>query len=210
MKYNFIAIEGNIGSGKTTLAGKIACELNSKLILEQFADNPFLSIFYRDGQKHAFPLELSFLAERYQQLKLEWNEADLENKTIVSDYHFYKSLIFAKVNLKEEEFNLYSRLFNIVMDSSPKPDLLVYLHLDISRLQKNILKRGRSYELNISNEYLVNIQLSYLEYLKQQKDLRILLLDINNIDFVNNPADCSKLMNVINGDYTIGINRIAL
>ena len=211
MKYNFIAIEGNIGSGKTSLANKIAFQnASTRLILENFSDNQFLPKFYHDSEKYAFPLELSFLIERYRQLELEYGNFDLLKKPIVSDYYFYKSLIFAKANLKEQEFNIYSSLFNIICGSWPKPDLLIYLDLDIDKLQKNILKRGRNYEQNISDEYLIKIQSSYLTFLEQQKNMRILVLDINDIDFVNNPSHYSKLINKISDDYPLGFNKVIL
>ena len=210
MKHNFIVIEGNIGSGKTTLAQKIAAQQNSKLMLEQFAENPFLPKFYEDKEKYAFPLELSFLAERYQQLKTELTTQDLFQKIIISDYYFSKSLIFAKANLKEDEFNLYSKLFNIIYGTLPKPDLLLYLYLDIPKLQKNILKRGRAYEKNISDEYLQKIQTTYLDYLKQEIGMRILLVDINNIDFVSNSEHYDWLLKTINQDWKLGLNTISL
>ena len=210
MKYNFIAIEGNIGSGKTSLANKMAFQNDSRLILENYADNQFLPKFYDNSEKYAFPLELSFLIERYRQLELEYGNFDLLKEPIVSDYYFYKSLIFAKANLKEQEFSVYSNLFHIICGSWPKPDLLIYLYLDIDKLQKNILKRGRHYEQNISTEYLIKIQSSYLDYLEQQNDMRILVLDINNIDFVNDPAHYSKLINKISDDYPLGFNKVIL
>lgn len=210
MNYNFIAIEGNIGSGKTSLARKIASGQDTKIILEQFDDNPFLPKFYIDQDKYAFPLELSFLAERYQQLKQEGSNFDLFKNLIVSDYYFYKSLIFAKANLGEEEFKLYSKLFHIIYDSLPKPDLLIYLYLDINNLQKNIAQRGRSYEQNISDDYLLKIQSTYIDYLKQQQNIRILCIDVNSIDFVHKPNDYQKLINTIQLDYPLGFNMVIL
>ena len=210
MTYNFIAIEGNIGSGKTSLARKMANGQDTKIILEQFDDNPFLTKFYIDNEKYAFPLELSFLAERYQQLKREGSNFDLFKNLIISDYYFYKSLIFAKANLGEEEFKLYSKLFHIIYDSLPKPDLLIYLYLDINNLQKNIAQRGRSYEQNISDDYLIKIQTTYIDYLKQQQHIRILCLDVNNIDFVHKPNDYQKLINTIQLDYPLGFNKVIL
>lgn len=206
--YNFIAIEGNIGAGKTTLAKKLSVDFNSRLILEQFAENPFLPKFYDNPEKHAFPLELSFLAERYQQLKNELGKQDIFKPTIVSDYYFLKSLIFAKANLIEDEYGLYSKLFHIINDSLPKPDLFVYLYHDVERLQQNIKKRGRNYEQSIPDEYLIKIQNTYFDFIKQLNDLRILVIDVNNIDFANDNAHYNHMMEIINKPYDAGITRI--
>lgn len=206
--YNFIAIEGNIGAGKTTLAKKLSVDFNSRLILEQFAENPFLPKFYDNPEKHAFPLELSFLAERYQQLKNELGKQDIFKPTIVSDYYFLKSLIFAKANLIEDEYGLYSKLFHIINDSLPKPDLFVYLYHDVERLQQNIKKRGRNYEQSIPDEYLIKIQNTYFDFIKQLNDLRILVIDVNNIDFANDNAHYNHMMEIINRPYNAGITRI--
>lgn len=206
--YNFTVVEGNIGAGKTTLARKLAADSNARLILEQFAENPFLPKFYEDPEKHAFPLELSFLAERYQQLKTELGSPDLFKPNIVSDYFFLKSLIFAQANLGNDEFGLYSKLFHIINDSLPKPDLFVYLYHNIERLQENIKKRGRSYEQSIPDTYLIKIQTSYFEFIKQLGDLRILIVDVNNIDFANNDEHYQHIHSLINQPYNIGITRI--
>jgi deoxyadenosine/deoxycytidine kinase len=206
--YNFIAIEGNIGAGKTTLSKKIAADFNARLILEQFAENPFLPKFYAEPEKHAFPLELSFLAERYQQLKNELGNQDLFKPGIISDYFFLKSLIFAKANLGDDEFGLYSKLFHIINDSLPKPDLFVYLYHDVGRLQENIKKRGRSYEQNISDEYLMKIQNAYFDFIKQLNDLRILVVDVNKIDFANDEEHYNQLLGIINQPYNLGITRV--
>jgi deoxyguanosine kinase len=206
--YNFIAIEGNIGAGKTTLAKRLASDYNSRLILEQFAENPFLPKFYENPEKHAFPLELSFLAERYQQLKNELGNHDLFKPNIVSDYFFLKSLIFAQANLGNDEFGLYSKLFHIINGSLPKPDLFVYLYHSIERLQENIKKRGREYEQNIASDYLLKIQTAYFEFIKQLGDLRILIIDVNNVDFANNNEHYQRLYDLINQPYNVGVTRI--
>lgn len=181
---------------------------NSRLILEQFADNPFLPKFYEDPEKHAFPLELSFLAERYHQLKKELSTQDIFKPSIIADYYFVKSLIFAKSNLKEDEFGLYTKLFHIINDSLPKPDLLVYLYHDIERLQENIKKRGRSYEQNISNDYLIKIQTAYFDFLKQMPELRIVIIDVNGVDYANNEQDYELVMNLLKKPYNQGITQI--
>ena len=209
-RYNFISIEGTIGAGKTSLATMIAEQYNAKLILEGFADNPFLPKFYKEADKYAFPLELSFLAERYQQLSEQLSKQDLFKNFTISDYFINKSLIFAQKTLPDDVFGLYSKLFHIINQSLPKPDLLVYLYVNVDRLQENIKSRGRDYEQNIENEYLENIQKGYLEFIRQQKDMRILIIDTNTIDFVNNKKDYQKLTAVIDSDWSIGVHRIEI
>ena len=169
MRYNFLVIEGNIGSGKTNLAKKIAEDFNGKLILEAFEDNPFLPKFYKESERNALPLELFFMAERFQQLNDNKNTSDLFSKLIVADYSFFKSKLFAQNNLKEDELNLFNRLYDIMFSSVKKPELLIYIHSDIARLQKNIKKRGRKFELEIKDEYLKSIEKKYLDYLKKQR-----------------------------------------
>ena len=208
MLYNFIAIEGNIGAGKTSLATKMAEEFNARLILEQFEDNAFLPKFYKDPSKYAFPLELTFLAERYQQLKDKLTNRDLFNPFTLSDYYIYKSEIFAKKTLPPDEFALYSRLFHIINSTLPKPDLLVYLYVEVPRLKKNITMRGRDYEQNIEHDYLDRIQSGYFDFIKQQQDLRILILDINQLDFVHNNTDYKKIVDLIMKEYPIGVHRV--
>lgn len=206
--YNFIAIEGNIGAGKTSLATRISQQFNAKLILEQFEDNAFLPKFYENPSKYAFPLELSFLASRYQQLKDQLPAQDLFKSFTVADYFIHKSFIFAGKNLDGDEFSLYSRLFKIIEASLPKPDLLVYLYLSVDHLKSNIIKRGRPYEQNIDFEYLEKIQSGYLEFLRQQQQMRTLIIDTNNIDFVGRECDYQKVLNLIGKEYEPGITRI--
>jgi len=210
MKYNFISIEGNIGAGKTSLATKIANQFNASLILEQFEDNSFLPKFYKNPEQYAFPLELSFLAERYQQLKNHLTKQDLFKNFTIADYFINKSLIFAQKNLQMDEFILYSKLFYIINAALPKPDLLVYLYVDINRLKNNIQQRGRSYEQDIPPSYLEKIQSGYLDYIKHQQDMRILIIDSNQLDFVKNEDDYRLLVDVIDKDYAIGIHKISL
>ena len=208
---NFIVIEGNIGAGKTSLSKKIANDYNSKLILEQFADNPFLPKFYKDQERYSFQLELSFLADRFQQLKNELRDRDLFKPFAISDYYFTKSLIFAKNTLSDDEYKLYRKIFNIIYTSLPKPDLYVYLYLRTDNLIKNIKRRGREYEQEIKPEYLDNIQKAYFEYFKQQKDLSFLVIDTNNIDFVNNTDDYNKIKDaILKKKYPSGVNRLIL
>lgn len=195
---NYIAIEGNIGAGKTTLSSKIAEDFNAKLVLERFADNPFLPKFYEDQSRYAFPLEMSFLADRYQQLSDDLAQFDLFKDFIVADYHIFKSLIFAKVTLQEDEYRLYKTMYDIVHKEMPKPDLYVYLYQNTQRLLENIKQRGRSYEQQIPEEYLEKINRSYLDYIKTQTHLNVLILDISEKDFVSNQEDYIWVLNQIN------------
>jgi len=209
MSYNFIAIEGNIGAGKSTLAGMLASDYNARLVNEQFDDNSFLPKFYQNPEKYAFPLELSFLAERYQQMKDVLSSGDLFHDFIIADYFIAKSLVFAKKTLQQDEFSLYSRLYKIINTTLPAPDLVVYLYVDIEQLQENIRKRGRAYEQAIPDNYLKKIQDSYFEFMQQREDLRILIIDMNDIDFVENSKDYRKLREIIiNSQYDKGIHRI--
>ncbi|WP_445735714.1 2-amino-4-hydroxy-6-hydroxymethyldihydropteridine diphosphokinase [Mariniflexile sp.] len=188
-KYNFIAIEGNIGAGKTSLATKIAHDFNAKLILERFADNPFLPKFYNDAARYAFPLEMSFLADRYQQISDDLSQLDLFKDFMVSDYDVFKSLIFSKITLQEDEFKLYRKLFYLMYKDLRKPDLYIYLYQNTARLQENIKKRGRDYEQNIDNDYLEKINSGYLEFLKTQTDFNVKIIDISNKDFMDDRSD---------------------
>ena len=211
MNYNYITIEGTIGAGKTTLASRIADEFNGKLVLEEFeADkNPFLPKFYKEPDKYAFQLEMTFLALRFQQLKDKLANLDLFHDFIISDYYVAKSLIFSRNNLQEDEYQLFSRFFNIIFANMPKPELMVYLYLDVDHLQHNIRKRGRSYEQEISNEYLENVQQGYFNFIKQQQnDMRILVLDTNRLDFVAHEEDYRQIVEAINQPYDIGVHRI--
>jgi len=195
--FNYIAIEGNIGAGKTTLASKLAEDCNAKLVLERFADNPFLPKFYKDQSRYAFPLEMSFLADRYQQLSDDLAQFDLFKDFVVADYHIFKSLIFAKVTLQEDEFRLYKTMFDIIHKEMPKPDLYVYLYQKTTRLLQNIKKRGRSYEQEIPAEYLEKINQGYLDYIKTQTDLNVLIIDVSELDFVKKQADYVLLLEKI-------------
>ncbi|WP_194766900.1 2-amino-4-hydroxy-6-hydroxymethyldihydropteridine diphosphokinase [Tamlana sp. I1] len=188
-KYSYIAIEGNIGAGKTSLSTKIAHDYNAKLILERFADNPFLPKFYEDGARYAFTLEMSFLADRYQQISEDLSQLDLFKDFIVSDYDVFKSLIFSKITLQGDEFNLYRKLFYLMYKELRKPDLYVYLHQNTEQLQQNIKKRGRDFEQNIANDYLEKINTGYLEFLKTQTEFNVKIIDVSNRDFVENRAD---------------------
>jgi len=196
-QFNYIAFEGNIGAGKTTLVQKIAEDFNAKMVLERFADNPFLPKFYKDQNRYAFPLEMSFLADRYQQLSDDLAQFDLFKDFVIADYHIFKSLIFAKITLAEDEYRLYRNLFDIIYKEMPKPDLYVYLYQNTSRLLQNIKKRGRNYEQNISADYLDKINNGYLDYIKSQTDLNVLIIDVSDRDFVKKHEDYLFILNEI-------------
>jgi len=198
--YNYIAIEGNIGAGKTSLVHKIAQDFNAKLILERFADNPFLPKFYKEPERYAFTLEMSFLADRYQQISDDLSQLDLFKDFMVSDYDVHKSLIFSKVTLSQDEFRLYRKLFYQVYKDIATPDLYVYLYQNTERLKENIRKRGRSYEKDIKEDYLEKINSGYLEFLRSQNELNVKIIDISNRDFVKNRKDYLWLLGEINSE----------
>ena len=188
-RFNYIAIEGNIGAGKTSLALKISEDFNAQLVPERFADNPFLPKFYADQARYAFPLEMSFLADRYQQLNDDLSELNLSSDFVVADYFIVKSLIFSKITLSEDEYRLYHRLFDIMYKELAKPGLYIYLYQSTDRLLQQIKKRGRDYEQDITAEYLDNINRGYLDFIKSATGLNVLVIDVTNKDFVNNQED---------------------
>jgi 2-amino-4-hydroxy-6-hydroxymethyldihydropteridine diphosphokinase len=192
--YNFIAVEGNIGAGKTTFSKMFSQDFNTKLVLERFEENAFLPKFYEDPKRYAFPLEMSFLADRYQQLSDDLAQYDLFKTAVISDYYVFKSLIFSKVTLTDDEYALYRKIFNFMYKDLIKPDLYVYLYQNVERLLQNIKKRGRTYEQSIQPEYLEQIHKGYMNFIKTQKDLNVLILDISNIDFVENPDYYQKMV----------------
>jgi deoxyadenosine/deoxycytidine kinase len=203
MKYKFITIEGNIGAGKTTLAHLLSKKLNARLILEEFADNPFLARFYENPDQYAFPLELFFMAERYKQLKDLMHTTDLFQSITVSDYLFTKCLLFAKVNLPSEEFRLYQKLFDIIHQQLLHPDILIYLHAPVKKLKENIKKRKRVYEQSISDQYLFNIQETYTSYIKQH-NIKTLFVDVTDADFLGNEKHLQAVLNALEIDFTDG------
>ena len=194
---NYISIEGNIGAGKTTLSTRISEDFNAKLILERFADNPFLPKFYNDPTRYAFALEVSFLTDRYKQLTDDLSQFDLFKDFVITDYHIFKSLIFAKVTLGEDEYKLYKNMFDIMYKEMPKPDLYVYLYQNPKRLLENIKLRGRSYEQDIKSDYLEQINLGYLDFIKTQTDLNSIIIDVSEYDFVENQEDYITILNLI-------------
>ena len=203
MKHQFITIEGNIGAGKTTLSNILAQKLNAKLILEEFADNPFLPKFYEKPDQYAFPLELFFMAERYKQLKDFLNTQDLFQQVTISDYLFTKCLLFAKVNLPDEEFRLYQKLFDIIHQQITVPDILIYLHAPVQKLQENIKKRNRSYEQDIKDDYLFNLQETYTSYIKQH-NIKTIFIDASNADFIGNDKHVQVVLDALEKDLPEG------
>lgn len=206
--YNFIAIEGNIGAGKTTLSTLLSKYYDARLILEQFEENPFLPAFYSNPEKVAFPLELSFLADRYNQLKSNLRSYDLFKKLTIADYYIFKSFVFASQTLNEDELQLYRRFFDIIVNQLPGPDLLVYLHTGNEKLQQNIRKRGRTYEQHISDNYLSGISGAYLNLLKQINKMPVLIIDTEEIDFVQNSQHFDALKKIIEMPHPKGISNI--
>ena len=209
MKYHYITIEGNIGAGKTTLAQILSNKLNARLILEEFADNPFLSKFYENPKQYAFPVELFFMAERYKQLSELVHSKDLFHSVTISDYLFTKCMLFAKVNLSDEEYRLYQKLFEILQNQTIQPDILIYLHMPVSRLQVNIRKRNRPYEQRIADDYLFNLQQTYTNYLKQHK-VKTLMVDASNADFLGNESHIQVILDALEKDYDAGQHFISL
>lgn len=209
MNYNFITIEGNIGAGKTTLAHLLSKHFNARLILEEFAENPFLPKFYESPKQYAFPLELFFMAERYKQLKDLLQTKDMFQNVTVSDYLFTKCLLFAKVNLPDEEFRLYQKLFDIINPQIVQPDILIYLHTPVNKLQENIKKRNRKYEQQIPNDYLFSLQETYTQYIKQHH-IKTLFVDASNADFLDNPKHLQIVIDALDKDYEDGQHFLTL
>lgn len=209
MKYNFVTIEGNIGAGKTTLAHLLSKHFNARLILEEFADNPFLPKFYENPGQYAFPLELFFMAERYKQLKDLLQTKDMFQNITISDYLFTKCLLFAKVNLPEEEFRLYQKLFEIINPQIVQPDILIYLHTPVKKLQENIKKRNREYEQSIPNDYLFTLQETYTQYIKQH-NIKTLFVDAGNADFLGNDEHLKVIIDALDKEYDEGQHYITL
>lgn len=200
MQHRFITIEGNIGAGKTTLAHLLAKRLNARLILEEFADNPFLPKFYENPKQYAFPLELFFMAERYKQLKDTLFKTDLFQSITVSDYVFTKCLLFARINLPPEEFKLFQKLFDVMQQQLVFPDIIIYLHSSVSKLQRNIKKRNRSYEQKIPDSYLQSIQDTYTNYIKQHA-VKTIFVEADNADFLSNDAHIEAIFEALEKDF---------
>jgi len=199
-KINYLCIEGNIGAGKTTFAQMMAEDFQAKLILERFKDNPFLPQFYKDPKRYAFPTEMSFLADRHQQLVDDISQLDLFAQFSIADYDLYKSLIFAKVTLQEKEFELYKKVFNIIYRDIPKPDLYIYFYQTTERLLENIKKRGRDYEKDIKADYLDKINQGYLNFIKNENRFKTKIIDVTDLDFVDKRSDYLTLVDLVFDD----------
>ena len=208
--YQYIAVEGNIGAGKTTLSKRLAENLDAKLILEEFSDNPFLPFFYENPERYAFSVELFFMTERHKQLQADLGQQDLFQEHIVADYYFFKTLLFAKNNLSEEEYRLFQRLFHILNSNFPPPDLLIYLHRPVEQLLHNIEKRGRSFEKEISPDYLQSIQIAYLEFFKHHPGFPILILELGAMDFVAQPEHFGDIKELLSKNYAPGVHYLNL
>ena len=207
---NFIAIEGNIGAGKTTLANRLATDYNRRLILEEFSDNPFLPPFYREPERYAFPVELFFMAERHKQLQAELAQADLFKNGVIADYIFVKTLLFARNTLPAEEFRLFSRLFKVMDAGFPNPDLIVYLHRPVEALQANIAKRGRDYEQEMKDGYLKSVQEAYFNYFGSQKEIPVLILELGDLNFVEDEMVYERMVEAMGGEWPVGVSTVAL
>jgi len=210
MNYNYISIEGCIGAGKTTLAEMLAADFNAELILERFADNPFLAKFYKNPDHYAFPLEMTFLTDRYQQLKNLLSKRDLFTDLVIADYFIDKCAIFSKNNLQQDEYNLFLKVYEIIADFLPKPDILIYLYNTPENLLKNIAKRGRDYEQEIQAAYLESIQENYLTFFRQRAQFPILIIESGALDFVNHADDYKKIKTLLQCEYAVGDHRIIL
>lgn len=208
--YNFIAVEGNIGAGKTTLCRMLAFEMNGKLLLEQFSDNPFLPFFYENPERYAFSVELFFMTERHKQLQENLSMRDLFQQLTVADYFFLKTLLFAKNNLTDEEYRLFKRLFDVLNSTFPKPDLLVYLHRPVDSLLGNIAKRGRPYEQDISPDYLRRVQEAYFDYFKNEQKLPIVVVELSDLDFVRQRDYYHALVSHLKKVYPPGVHHVTL
>jgi deoxyadenosine/deoxycytidine kinase len=209
MKHHFIAVEGNIGAGKTTLSQLLSQHYNSKLMLEEFAENPFLTKFYENPKQYAFPLELFFLAERFKQQQDLIKTADLFQSVTISDYLFTKCLLFAKVNLPEEEYRLYQKMYEVFSQQLTQPDILIYLHAPVNKLQSNIKKRNRKFEQSIPDEYLFKLQETYTSYIKQH-NIKTIFVDASNADFLYNEAHFKLITDALEKDLEEGQHFINL
>lgn len=208
--YNYICIEGNIGSGKTTFCNMMSKQHNISLILEEFDDNPFLPLFYKDPKKWAFTVELFFMTERYKQLNQLLVKRNMFTDFVLGDYFFMKTLLFARKNLGLEEFKMFQKIFQVLNSNFPKPELILYFHRDVDYLRKNIDKRGRTYEDDISKSYLTTIQNSYFEYFRNVLSFPVVIVDLKDIDFENEPKYFTFLQSLLQKKYTPGVHRMSL
>ena len=205
MNYKSISVEGNIGVGKTTLAKLLSKDLDYSLVLETFENNPFLKDFYENSKKNALPLELFFLAERYELLKI--NSENMFFSGTVSDFIFDKSKLFAANTLKEYELTIFNKIFSLMKKSVKNPDILIYLHTDYSSLINKIAKRGREYERSIQLDYLKKLNDSYFDYINKSLDFPTVLIDVTHLDFKNNLSDYKLLKKIIFQKHKNGVTK---
>ena len=208
-RYSYIAVEGLIGAGKTTLAKRLAAEWGGRLVLEEFDDNPFLPRFYEDPQRYGFSVELSFLAQRYHQLK-RVTEQDLFSNCTIADYSLGKSLVFANVTLQSDEYALFRDLYTIMYGDLPRPELILYIHLDMTRVKERIRSRGRSYEQSIQIDYLQSLQERYLDHLQKLTDDRVLVVDLQDHDLMNDALVYKRLVHELSMERPKGHHVITL
>jgi deoxyadenosine/deoxycytidine kinase len=207
---HFLVVEGNIGAGKTSLSRRLAADFDAKLILEEFSDNPFLPLFYQNPERYAFPVELFFMTERHKQLQELLIERDLFKNYSISDYIFFKTILFAGQNLQGDEFRLFQRLFHTLNASFPKPDLLLYLHRPVEELLVQIKRRNRSYELGIKADYLQKIQSAYFQFFQTHADqFPIVILDLEGRDFVHQPKDYQWIQDLLQEQYPVGLHYVS-
>jgi deoxyadenosine/deoxycytidine kinase len=209
MHNRYIAIEGLIGAGKTTLARRLAERWNGRLVLEEFDDNPFLPRFYEDPGRYAFSVELSFLAQRYHQLK-RVTEQDLFHSCTVADYSIGKSLVFAGATLEADEQALFSDLYRIMYADLPQPDLLVYLHLPLELVRDRIRQRGRGYEQGIGEDYLLRLHQRYLDHLHKRNAGPALVVDLGGADLLHDPAAFARLEGLLQAEHPAGCQVLPL
>ncbi len=208
--YRYLALEGNIGAGKTSLAEILKEHYNCRLILEQFTDNPFLPFFYQEPERYAFPLELFFMTERYKQLTTTLPQHELFAELAIADYSFIKTLLFARNNLQDEEFRMFQKMFHTLNAALPKPDIIFYLHRNVPNLKQQIDKRGREYEMQIEPSYLQAIQNAYFEYFRIETSIPIVIIDVENINFKDNKAALEDIMNCLERKYLPGVHQVIL
>ena len=191
-----IAIEGTIGVGKSSLARILRERLDAKLVLEEFENNPFLADFYKNSERYAFQTQLFFLLSRYRQQN-QLQQTDLFTKTIISDYMFVKDRLFAALNLNDKEMSLYNSVSKILEKSVTLPDMVIFLQSDTDRLMRNIKIRGREYEKMIDWNYIDALNQMYNEYFFRYDSSPLLIINTNDIDFVNNNSDLEEILNFI-------------
>ena len=192
----YIAIEGPIGVGKTSLAELLSKELGARLVLEDFEDNPFLPDFYNDPERFGFQTQLFFLLQRYRQQQ-DLRQVDMFQKLLITDYMFVKDRLFASLNLDDKEMHLYDTVASLLERNIIRPDLVIYLQADTDVLMKNIAKRGRNMERNVTWEYIDALNQVYTEYFFRYQDTPLVIINTDNIDFVENEKDLKEVIDYI-------------